>query len=147
MRDERIFDPVNQAARIINIETLVLPSQFIAINHTAAEISPEHKLMVAVLEDALRTWQRRHLKAGTRSFRQQQEAHVWLFADNLPVRLTLHDVCEALQLDVSWLRSRLRAWRHQQTGDSTIRWRRVRSATVGARVLAIPRPKSRRRLK
>ena len=99
----------------------------------------ERRLMLAVLEDALRTI------CGARSGRTnptwvRQELE-WLCSDDTSHPFTYARICEALQIDASWLRRRtldargtaMPSWRSMvERAASDIGWRRASSAATRA---------------
>jgi len=74
---------------------------------------PEMKLMFAVLTNAIECLQK---CAGAKSRRCRkifQEAEAWIFSGNGQALYSFELVCEALQLDASYLRKGLTRWRNQ----------------------------------
>lgn len=72
---------------------------------------PEMKLMFAVLTNAIESLQK---YAGAKSRRCRkifQEAEAWIFIGNGQAPYSFEHVCEALQLDPSYLRKGLLRWR------------------------------------
>lgn len=72
---------------------------------------PEMKLMFAVLTNAIESLQK---YAGAKSWRCRtifQEAEAWIFSGNGQALYSFEHVCEALQLDPSYLRKGLTRWR------------------------------------
>ena len=82
----------------------ILPVQF----HTGPAITPEHRLMAAVLEDALHVALKPTL-GDRRSLRAQTDE--WLFSDDASWPFAFVNVCDALGLDPVWLRNRVLAER------------------------------------
>jgi len=75
----------------------------------AALTTGERRLLLATLEDALRTllggrWGRRHSK-------YQREDLDWLMSDDRADPFTYLRICDALGIDAEWLRSRVLAAR------------------------------------
>jgi hypothetical protein len=72
---------------------------------------PEMRLMFAVLTNAIESLQK---YAGAKSRRCRkifQEAEAWIFGGNGQSLYSFEHVCEALQLDSSYLRKGLMRWR------------------------------------
>ncbi|MGZ8494652.1 MAG: hypothetical protein ACXWWP_02020, partial [Candidatus Binatia bacterium] len=72
---------------------------------------PEMKLMFAVLTNAIECMQK-YAGADSRRCRKIfQEAEAWIFGGNGKTLYSFEHVCEALQLDPSYLRKGLTRWR------------------------------------
>lgn len=70
--------------------------------------------MIALLEDAIRTYQR-HLFAESSHGRQLfHEAETWLMDDHPDAALHFQDVCDGLDLDADFLRGALQRWRENE---------------------------------
>jgi hypothetical protein len=70
----------------------------------------EKELMLAVLEDAVNSFQQ-HLTAGNEKDRKQfQEAQAWILGKNDDWLFSFDSVCETLDLDPSYIRQGLIAW-------------------------------------
>jgi hypothetical protein len=81
----------------------ILPVQF----HPRAALSPEKRLMLAVLDDAVETYRRYGGDRGG-SHRRLAEATQWLFSDDTSWPFSSVNVCHALGIDIAGLRGRLR---------------------------------------
>jgi hypothetical protein len=88
----------------------MLPSQFFAMGR-GAPIGGERKLMVAVLEDALRCFQK--LMDSTDPKQQQlfREAEKWITTDNPSWFFSFANVCETLDINPDYVREGLMKWR------------------------------------
>ena len=70
----------------------------------------EQELMLAVLEDAINSFQR-YLVAGNEKERKQfQEVQQWIQGKNEDWLFSFDNICETLDLDPSYLRRGLMAW-------------------------------------
>jgi len=86
----------------------ILPEQFF---RPSAALPPEKRLMLAVLEGALLDLQR---SAGVRTARARRladEVDAWFAADDEGWPCSFLNVCQALGLDVSAVRTRVAGWR------------------------------------
>ena len=99
----------------------LLPSQYYSI----ARSSPYYRLLLAVLEDAIRSFQRNF---NARTARQRilfREAKEWLFGLDGTAFMSCPMVCESLGIEPVLLRRRLREWhirvRHELNGPRQIR--------------------------
>jgi len=114
-----------------NAEMWILPEQYLA--RRQGEQQPLRRLMIALLEDAILTFQR-HLfaqsEAGRRLF---SEAETWLMDENPGLPLRFEDVCDVLDLDAGFLRRMLRGWRARAvaSGEATVPVRRGGSSEAG----------------
>jgi len=96
----------------------------------AAGRQPEKRLILAILEDAVGTFQKYVvLQRGTpRHFRQVE---AWIAANDTEWAFSFVNICEALDLDVARCRAGLARWRsRQEAGDAL-------GVTIGARVLRV----------
>ena len=57
---------------------IILPSQYFGVIRGCGQLTPEQKLMLAVLESAVHDFQRYHLATRRREKRIFREAHKWL---------------------------------------------------------------------
>jgi hypothetical protein len=72
---------------------------------SAALRTGERRLLLATLEDAIRTL------LGSRHPKQQREDLDWLMSDDRTDPFTYLRICDALGIDAEWLRSRVLAAR------------------------------------
>ncbi len=108
---------------------LLLPAQ---IENRHPDIAlPERRLAVAVLAQAIHSFLRYALTATTRERRLYREAEEWIFAapDDWP--FSFANLCRALALDPSYLRSRLRQWRERSGAAAGRTGRRDRKRLRG----------------
>ena len=96
---------------------VLLPEQFHALLSRAAELSPERRLMLAILEDAIVCWQRKascgNNGADIANFRIRAalEAEHWIFGEyHNPPCISFAAACEALEIEPDFLRDGLRKW-------------------------------------
>jgi len=100
----------------LTIPDLLTPEQYyggVRAQHPAAE--PIRRLMLAVLEDALRCLQMS--PNGRRAARKAiAEAEHWIFERGLQGPFTFENVCETLGIQADNLRNGIRQWRMQASG-------------------------------
>src|SRR2546428_4243167 len=100
----------------------VLPSQFFDRLQADASLQPEKRLMLAVLEDAVGTFQK-YVNVGSRHGRRLfSEAEEWFASEDADWPFAFVNVCQALGLDAEYLRAGLWRWRDRQPrrgGDAT----------------------------
>ncbi len=131
----------------------VLPEQFFrSFRRQQASQTGEYRLLVAVLEEAIRCFQQNAFRTGTRQRRLFLEAEQWFMGND---HRSAHEagfsfgyVCEVLSLDSTWLRAGIHRWRESllkppqiESGRrcSTFRriswWRRQGRAAFGPRIV------------
>jgi hypothetical protein len=69
------------------------------------------RLMIALLEDAIRTYQRNLFAESSHGRQLFHEAETWLMDDHPEAALHFQDVCDGLDLDADFLRGALQRWR------------------------------------
>jgi hypothetical protein len=92
----------------------ILPSQFFERFRIDASLQPEKRLMLAVLEDAVGTFQKFATASGRRGRRLFAEAEEWFTSEDGTWPFAFHNICQALGLEPSYIRSGLRRWRSAQ---------------------------------
>jgi hypothetical protein len=106
-----------------------LPVQFFAARR--GNVQPISRLMVAMLREAIGSFQRLLFDQSARGRRMFSEVEAWLMVEDGDAPLRFEDVCDLLGLDPSYLRQRLREWRARQLA-------RAQTARVRARRLRQP---------
>src|SRR5216683_78051 len=89
----------------------VLPSQFFDRFQIDASLQPEKRLMLAVLEDAVGTFQKYVTSSTRRGQRLFTEAEEWFAASATDWPFGFENICEALGLEPAYLRTGLARWR------------------------------------
>ena len=93
---------------------VVLPAQFFVARHGKEQSL--RRLMIAVLEDAIRTYQR-YVCAETRHGRRLfRDAEAWLMEPDDSSPLRFESVCGVLDLDPGYVRRWLHDWRALSDG-------------------------------
>jgi len=90
----------------------ILPAQFFNRVQIDASLQPEKRLMLAVLEDAVGTFQKYSVAPGRRARRLFSEAEEWFDSEAMEWPFAFENVCQALGLEPEYLRGGLRRW-HQ----------------------------------
>ncbi len=75
-------------------------------------VEPERQLMLALLEDAIKTFQKNLSASGGKKRRLFEEAEEWIFGADRDWVFSFPSVCRALGIDPNYLRKGLDPWRH-----------------------------------
>ena len=89
---------------------IILPSQYFGVIRGCGHLTPEKKLMLAVLESAVHDFQRYHLATGRRGTRLFREAHEWLTSREETGIFSCVAICHALDIDPDYISKGLSAW-------------------------------------
>jgi len=89
---------------------LILPSQYFGVIRGCGQLTPEQKLMLAVLESAVHDFQRYHLATRRREKRIFREAQEWLTSWEETGIFSCVAICQAVGIDPDYLRQGLSAW-------------------------------------
>jgi hypothetical protein len=105
--------PVDERLNRLIEPEVILPSQFLAGRSRDLRYPGERRLVAAMLEDAVRIYQR---EAGSRNRRRQRlfwETERWIESSGSDTSwpFAFERVCEVLRLDPDYLRRGLRAWK------------------------------------
>ena len=96
----------------VSLGDIVMPAQF----YPAASATPCQRLLAAILEDAIRGFQK---NCGARNMRRHiifQEAEAWLFDRRGTGFMSCQTVCESLGIEPIQLRRYLRKWKLNNQG-------------------------------
>jgi hypothetical protein len=116
------------------IDTL-LPAQFGDL-FRSTERTPEQRLMLAILEDAIHCWLgtptalRIDPWAPSKRMRLAREADIWIFDGEASALVSFQTCCAALGIDSGWLREKLGKIAESAAADEPGRWRQGRHRTV-----------------
>src|SRR5271167_3515740 len=99
----------------------ILPSQF--YDRSLSRDDGIYRLLGAILEDAVRTFQSVHPTKPLSRGRQRlvREAEVWLFDSSAHNPLSYHTVCESLGIDPDAFREGLLKWRRRYLAEGTLK--------------------------
>lgn len=107
---------------------VILPSQFTEQTGAKQSDRGEKRLMLAVLEEAVATYQR-HVGAATRhGQRIFREAEDWIRTEGSAWPFAFENICYALEIEPEFLRGGLEAWKEKQ----------LKATSSGARVYRFP---------
>ena len=85
----------------------VLPTQFFPRIQIDASLQPEKRLMLAVLEDAVRVWRKVGNSTSKRGHRVRTELREWFSSPSTESPFAFESVCLVLDLDSGWARAQL----------------------------------------
>jgi hypothetical protein len=88
----------------------ILPSQLLDTSHLGAARQPEKRLMLAVLEDAIATFQRTTQAPSRATRRAGDEVRTWLASDDTTWPYAFLNICHVLGFDPGYLRAGLARW-------------------------------------
>ena len=104
----------NSAIGNLFVPDVLTPEQFYDSRRDDSTIRPVKKLMMAILEDALRCFQNNADAKGGPRKRLFSEAEQWLIGEGGEGPFSFETVCETLGIEPQFLRRGLRDWRTQQ---------------------------------
>ncbi len=93
---------------------VVMPSQFYGKGGVDASLQPEKRLMLAVLEDAVGSFQKYVWARDRAGQRLLAEVEEWFESDDLDWPYSFVNVCNALELESEFIRGGLRRWKQRQ---------------------------------
>jgi len=114
------------------VPDVMMPAQFYDERRDDPRIRPVKRLMLAVLEDALRCFQNNLGAKSELRRRLFKEAEDWLCGNGGggDGPFSFETVCETLGIEPRFLRQGLRQWREQQAAGATYRRLARRSPVV-----------------
>jgi hypothetical protein len=98
---------------------IILPSQYFGVIRGCRHLTPEQKLMLAVLESAVHDFQRYRLATGRRGKRIFREAYEWLTSREETGIFSFVVICHALDIDPDYISKGLSAWLPGKSGGET----------------------------
>jgi hypothetical protein len=98
-------------------DTLV-PSQYFDRVGSDAAFQPEKRLMLAVLEEAIATFQRNVMSDNRRSQRLVEEVEDWTAGAQSDWPFSFENVCAALGLEAEYLRAGMSRWKTAELNRS-----------------------------
>ena len=109
------FDPFHWSADIDVLATQQYREQW----HGTGNLQSEKKLMFAVLVDAIECFQKYAVLPGPYARRLSENAEEWIFENNRDWPFSFVNVCEAMEIDPSYLRKGLSAWKRRLAPQPT----------------------------
>ena len=133
-------------AGIMIPDTLTPGQYYEGIRADDASARPIKRLMLAVLEDAMRCYQTYTNSRNRAQRRLFVEAEAWLMDRKADGPFAFESVCETLGIDPSCLREGLRRWRLQQLGGLNPRRLARRSPVTSMGRISAPLRRRRRKV-
>jgi len=103
---ERLDQPIENEA--------LMPVQYADLLRGGEERPPEHRLLFAVLEDAVRSWQVHARCISARDRRLFREDGEWFASDDDASPFSFVAICHLFGIDPDYLRTGLARWRERQ---------------------------------
>jgi hypothetical protein len=98
-------------------DTLV-PAQYFDRVGSDTAFQPEKRLMLAVLEEAIATFQRHALSPTRQSRRLVEEVEEWSQGSSSEWPFSFDNICAALDLEPEYLRAGMARWKAAQLGGA-----------------------------
>ncbi len=99
-----------RSAAEIDLDILV-PSQFFDRRQAEGSAQPEKRLMLAVMEDAIATFQKSVPGANRRQRRLLRETEEWIQSSNTSWPFSFENICAAVNIEADYLRTGLFNWK------------------------------------
>jgi hypothetical protein len=96
---------------------LITPEQHRDRVRTEYTDQPEVRLMLAVMEDAVATYQRYAVDIDSRSQRLFEEAEEWINSSDTSWPYSFENICVALRVEPEIVREGLHSWRERRLDD------------------------------
>jgi len=90
---------------------VMVPSQFFDRIKTEGSSQPEKRLMLAVMEDAIATFQKSVYGATRRQRRLLKETEDWIGSADTGWPFSFENICAALDIESTYLRTGLKQWK------------------------------------
>jgi hypothetical protein len=81
---------------------------------------PWHRLMLAVLVDAIQGYKHNFASTSARDRRDFHEAREWLFSRGEGAPFSCETICHTLDIDPAYLRDELRRWRAARVSTNSL---------------------------
>jgi hypothetical protein len=135
--DEAAFSIQENIASLFQPDTTLAEQYFDNLRRRTV-LQPEKRLMLAILEDAIDTFQENVLAESGKAKIRFDQAEEWILERDQDWIFAFESICEELGLDPRYLRQGLLRWKQQQLlkhggADNTEMKDRPRYAAVGGR--------------
>jgi hypothetical protein len=95
----------------------LMSEEYFANYRRRIPLEPEKALLLAVLEDGVRTFQDNIFAETGKKRALLDEAREWLFTDELEHVFSFNSVCSSLGLDPGYVRRGLKRWEEHAVGE------------------------------
>ncbi|MEK7379048.1 MAG: hypothetical protein AABZ71_09080, partial [Candidatus Binatota bacterium] len=99
-----------QLGSLFQPDTLV-SAQYFETFRSKANLEPEKRLILAILEDAVGCFQRYVVSRGAKGKSLFYDAERWIMEENRHWIFSFENICDFLEIDPDYLRRGLRAWK------------------------------------
>lgn len=89
----------------------LLPAQYFDTFRRKAQLEPEKRLMLAVLEDAIACFQKYAAARDGKSKAMFRDAEAWIVEENRDWLFSFDNICEVLGMDPRYVRQGLLRWK------------------------------------
>jgi hypothetical protein len=118
------------------VPDVMIRGEYYASRRAASSLNPTKRLMLAVLLDAIRSFQAAAEGVRKSAQRRFEDAETWLFDENGDGPFSFESICEELLIDPQYLRSGLIRWRTLHlVGKSTQRLGRNAPVVRSGRII------------
>ncbi len=93
---------------------IIVPSQYFDRIRSEESAQPEKRLMLAVLENAIATFQNSIPGATRRQRRLLKETEEWMYSGDTSWPCSFENICALLGIDADYLRNGLAEWKKTQ---------------------------------
>lgn len=87
----------------------------------ARALTPEHRLLIAILADAVDCYQKNLAARSAKGRRLCRDAEKWILSDDQAWVFSFRNICDTLGVDAEAMRARARDWKAHQPGHAA-RW-------------------------
>src|SRR5262245_53619770 len=103
--------PIEEQSSAALEADIIVPSQFFDRIRAERSGQPEKRLMLAVMEDAIATYQKSITGANRRQRRLLKETEEWISSADTAWPFSFENICAALDIEATYLRSGLKQWK------------------------------------
>ncbi len=110
----------DQLASVLQADIMV-PSQYFDRVRSEDSSQPEKRLMLAVMENAIGTFQKSIYAATRRQRRLLKETEEWIHSFDTSWPVSFENICDSLGIEAEYLRSGLAQWKGTQLEQYEVR--------------------------
>jgi hypothetical protein len=117
IEEEKSFGVEDRVSSLFQPDTL-LSEEYFGNYRRRVPLEPEKELMLAVLEDGVRSFQENLFAETGKKRALFDEAREWLFSDGFEHVFSFSSICSSLGLNPGYIRRGLKRW-EEQTREAT----------------------------